>query len=80
MGSRKNDMHGSIWTKNDQSGRQRVKLPCFAFVHLLFTATCSPMYSPVNQTNRFFHGFLSDAVEITLLRQLFTSGSVNIVE
>ena len=77
-------MHGSIWTKNDQSGRQRVKLPCFnkdlTVVHLLFTATCSPMNSPVNQTNRFFHGFLSDSVEITLLRQLFTSGSVNIVE
>ena len=31
------------------------------FVHLLFTATCSP----VNQTTRFFHGFLSDSIEIT---------------
>ena len=47
--------------------------------------TCSRMNSPVNQTNRFFHGFLvSDSVEITsilvyILKQLFTSGSVNIV-
>ena len=77
-------MHGSIWTKNDQSRRQRVELHCFSkdptVVHLLFTATCSPMNSPVNQTNRFFYGFLSDSVEITLLKQLFTSGSVNIVE
>ena len=24
-GSRKGNMHGSIWTKNDQSGRQRVE-------------------------------------------------------
>ena len=24
-GSRKDNMHGSIWTKNDQSGRQRVE-------------------------------------------------------
>ena len=35
-------------------------------VHLLFTATRSRMNSPVNQTNPFFfHGFLSDSVEIT---------------
>ena len=34
-------------------------------VRLLFTATCSRMNSPVNQSNRFFHGFLSDSVEIT---------------
>ena len=34
-------------------------------MHLLFTATCSCMNSPANQTNRFFHGFLSDSVEIT---------------
>ena len=34
-------------------------------VHLLFTATCSRMNSPVNQTTRFFHGLLSDSVEIT---------------
>ena len=34
-------------------------------LHLLFTATRSSMNSPVNQTNRFFHGFLSDSVEIT---------------
>ena len=84
MGSRKNDMYGSIWTKNDQSGHQRVKLHCFSkdptVVHLLFTATCSLMNSPVNQSNRCFHGFLFDSVEITLLKQLFASGSVNIVE
>ena len=49
-------------------------------VHLLFTATCSLMNSPVNQTNRCFHGFLFDSAEITLLKQLFASGSVNIVE
>ena len=35
------------------------------FVHLLFTATCSRVNSPVNQTTRFFHGFLSDSIEIT---------------
>ena len=34
-------------------------------MHLLFTATCSCMNSPANQTNGFFHGFLSDSVEIT---------------
>ena len=34
-------------------------------VHLLFTATSSRINSPVNQTGRFFHGFLSDSVEIT---------------
>ena len=54
-------------------------------MRLLFTGTCSRMNSPVNQTNRFFHGFLvSDSVEITsilvyIVKQLFTSGSVNIV-
>ena len=43
------------------------------------------MNSPVNKTNRFSHGFfVSDSVEITsirvyILKQLFTSGSVNIV-
>ena len=37
-----------------------------AVVHLLFTAICSLMNSPVNQTSRFlFHGFLSDSDEIT---------------
>ena len=35
------------------------------FAHPLFTASCSRMNSPVNQTNRFFDGFLSDSVEIT---------------
>ena len=34
-------------------------------VYLLFTATCSCMNSPVNETNRLFHGFLSDSAEIT---------------
>ena len=34
-------------------------------VHLLFMATTSCMNSPANQTNRFFHGFFSDSVEIT---------------
>ena len=34
-------------------------------VLVLFTATSSCMNSPMNQTNRFFHGFLSDSVEIT---------------
>ena len=37
--------------------------PCLA--HPLFTASCSRMNSPVNQTNRFVNGFLSDSVEIT---------------
>ena len=32
---------------------------------VLFTATSSCMNSPMAQTNRFFHGFLSDSVEIT---------------
>ena len=36
-----------------------------AVMHLLFTATCSRKNSLVNQTNRFFNGFLSDSVEIT---------------
>ena len=35
------------------------------FAHPLFTASCSHMNSPVNQTNRFFNGFLSDSVEFT---------------
>ena len=76
------------WVHMDQKRPERtskpVKLHCFGkdptVVHLLFTATCSRMNSPVNQTNRFFHGFLFYSVEITLLKQLFTSGSVNIVE
>ena len=34
--------------------------------HPLFTASCSRMNSPVNQTNRIFNSFLSDSVEITL--------------
>ena len=32
---------------------------------VLFTATSSCMNSPMAQTNRFFHVFLSDSVEIT---------------
>ena len=32
---------------------------------MLFTATSSWMNSPMAQTNRFFHGFLSSSVEIT---------------
>ena len=35
------------------------------FAHPLFTASCSRMNSPVNQTNHFFICFLSDSVEIT---------------
>ena len=35
------------------------------FAHPLFTASCSPMNSPTNQTNRFFNGFLSDSAEYT---------------
>ena len=35
-------------------------------MHLMFTATCWRNNSLVNQTNRFFNGFLSDSVEITL--------------
>ena len=50
-----------------------------AVMHLLFTATCSRKNSLVNQTNRFFNGFLSDSVEITSCES-FTSGEVNIVE
>ena len=38
------------------------ELKDLTFANLLFTATCSRMYSPVNQTNRFY---LSDSVEIT---------------
>ena len=41
----------------------KIQLLC---IYILFTATCSRMNSLVNQTNRFFHGFLSDSVEITL--------------
>jgi len=34
--------------------------------HLLFTATRLRMNSPVHQTNRFFNGFVSDSVQMTL--------------
>ena len=52
------------------------------FAHPLFTASCSRLNSPVNQ---MVNGFLSDSVEITsceycILKQLFTSGSINVVE
>ena len=40
----------------------KIQLLC---IYILFTATCSRMNSLVNQTDRFFHGFLSDSVEIT---------------
>ena len=43
-----------------------VKIQLLCIIYILLTATCSRMNSLVNQTNRFFHGFLSDSVEITL--------------
>ena len=42
-----------------------VKIQLLCIIYILLTATCSRMNSLVNQTNRFFHGFLSDSVEIT---------------
>ena len=52
-------------------------------MHLLFTATCSRKNSPFNQTNRFFMVsflILLRSLRVHILKQLFTSGSVNIVE
>ena len=40
----------------------KIQLLC---IYIRFTATCSRMNSLENQTDRFFHGFLSDPVEIT---------------
>ena len=53
------------------------------FAHPLFTASCSRMSSPVNQTNRFLMVsflILLRSLRIIILKQLFTTGSVNIVE
>ena len=53
------------------------------FAHPLFTAPCSRMNSPVNQTNRFLmlsSLILLRSLRVNILKQLFTSGSVNIVE
>ena len=53
------------------------------FAHPLFTASCSRMNSPVNQTNRFLMVsflILLRSLRVNILKQLFTSGSVNIVE
>ena len=43
----------------------KIQLLCIIYILLHVTATCSRMNSLVNQTSRFFHGFLSDSVEIT---------------
>ena len=53
------------------------------FAHPLFTASCSRMNSPVNQTNRFLSVsflILLRSLRVNILKQLFTSGSVDIVE
>ena len=53
------------------------------FAHPLFTASCSHMNSPVNQTNHFLMVsflILLRSLRVNILKQLFTSGSVNIVE
>ena len=52
-------------------------------MHLLFTATCSRKNSLVNQTNRFLMVsflILLRSLRVNILKQLFTSGLVNIVE
>ena len=52
-------------------------------MNLLFTATCSRKNSLVNQTNRFLMVsflILLRSLRVNILKQLFTSGSVNIVE
>ena len=49
----------------------------------LFTASCSRMNSPVNQTNGFSmvsFQILLRSLRVNILKQLVTSGSVNIVE
>ena len=46
-------------------------------MHLLFTATCSRMNSPVNQTNCFFHGFLSNSMRslrVYILKLVYLKG------
>ena len=43
-----------------------------------FAASCSRMNSPVSETNRFL--MVSFLIRVNILKQLFTSGSVNIVE
>ena len=53
------------------------------FAHPLFTASCSRLHSPVNQTNRFLMVsflILLRSLRVNILKQLFTLGSVNIVE
>ena len=53
------------------------------FAQPLLTVSCSRMNSPVNQTNRFLMVsflILSRSRRVNILKQLFTSGSVNIVE
>ena len=52
-------------------------------IYPLFTTSCSRMNSPVNQTNRFLMVsflILLKSLRVNILKQLFTSGSVNIVE
>ena len=53
-------------------------------VWMLFTATCSRMNSPMNQTNRLFFMvsflILLRSLRVHIQKQIFTSGSVNIVE
>ena len=53
------------------------------FAHPLFTASFSRRNSPVNQTNRLLMVsflILLRSLRVNILKQLFTSGSVNIVE
>ena len=53
------------------------------FAHPLFTASCSRMNSPVNQTNRFLivsFLILLRSLRVNILKELFTSSSVNVVE
>ena len=62
-------------------GYYKLKEPTFA--HLLFTATCSRMNLPVNQTNSFLMvTFLIPlrSLRVHILEQLFTSSEVHIVE
>ena len=47
------------------------------FAHPLFTASCSRMNSPVNQTNRFLMVsflILLRSLRVNILKELFTSG------
>ena len=53
------------------------------FAHLLFTATCSRMNSPFNQSIQSIilvsFPILLRPLRVYILKQLFTSGSVNIM-